>query len=289
MRRVMVIALSAAATALTGACGGAGETRSSGDLVGESGEQDTSAALTIEENTATALRGRLITADGKLRFSAEALDARAVRLGLDVNGKVFDARVDGTSTSIDGHDSILTSADRNLLRAFIDQFEIRFAGVAVASRDASLNGLALYLSEAPEGYVHKATTRRASASSSGASLGDTASLAPAGESVICLKKGTTVTAVFTSQLGTKFQEAIVVGSKLNPLNGGTGDYSCMGKCGAGCTDYWFTKTGYTKDCLNHDACSRHFSSTKGSRDPNCGDEYSAASYDFTHSSNCTGN
>ena len=288
MRRAMVIALSAATAAAMGACGSAGEAdRAGGDSIGEqTGGESTAVALTVEENTATRLRGEMRTLDGALAFEAITVDAKTVKLRLVANGKAFDATIDDANTAIDGHDAILSAADRRLFMIFIDQYAVRFAGVGVGERDVSLNRLALYLSEAPEGHVHRAITRgtsspEVSALGAAATVGD--------EGVTCITKGTSVTAVYTDKSGKVTQEAIVVGSKMSPMPGGKGDYGCMGKCGAGCTDYWFARTGYTKDCLDHDACSRKYSASGGSRDPNCGDEYNAASRDFTNSSRCTGN
>jgi hypothetical protein len=283
----MVIALSAATAAVMGACASTAETDvTGGEAIGEqTGGRSTTVALTVDENTATRLNGVLRTVDGELAFSAITIDASVIQLRLVVNGRAFDATIDDAKTAIDGHDAVLTDADRALLTTFLDQFAIRFAGASAAERDLSLNRLALYISEAPQGHVHRAITR---GSSEVAALGADPE-AIGDEGVTCITKGARVTAVYTDKSGKVTEEAIVVGSKLSPMPGGNGDYSCMGKCGAGCKDYWFMKTGYTKDCLDHDACSRKYSSTNGAKDPNCGDEYNAASRDFTNSSRCTGN
>lgn len=287
MRRAMVIALSAATAAVLGACASAvGTDVTGGDSIDEqTGGRSTTVALTVDENTATRLNGLLRTVDGELAFSAIAIDQNTIELRLVVNGKTFDSTIDDVKTAIDGHGAVLADADRALLTTFIDQFAIRFAGASAAERDLSLNRLALYISEAPQGHVHRAITR---GSSEVAALGAEAA-ATGDEGVTCIKKGASVTAVYTDKSGKITQESIVVGSKMSPMPGGKGDYSCMGKCGAGCTDYWFMKTGYTKDCLDHDACSRKYSASNGAKDPNCGDEYNAASRDFTNSSRCTGN
>ncbi|MET0592697.1 MAG: hypothetical protein ABW133_08360 [Polyangiaceae bacterium] len=287
MKRAIVIALSTATAVAMGACGSAGVTDVAGgeSIDEQTGGESTTVELRIDEN-ASRLSGMLRTVDGSLAFDTINVDANTIKLVLVVNWKRIDATIDDVATAIDGHDAVLTAADRRLFTTFIDQYAVRFAGTNAAERDLSLNRLALYLSEAPEGHVHGAITR-------GESTPDVAALtaAPAGgdEGVKCIKKGTTVTAVYTDKSGKTTQEPIVVGSKMSPMPGGNGDYSCMGKCGAGCTDYWFAKTGYTKDCLDHDACSRKYTASGGARDPNCGDEYNAASRDFTNSKSCTGN
>lgn len=88
----------------------------------------------------------------------------------------------------------------------------------------------------------------------------------------CITRGSTVTAWYTGDHGTT-TENWVVGA-----NGGTqwnGDFTCMGRCGVGCGSY-----DWTLDCLEHDACSRHYFSSSGALDHNCGDEYSEASDDY---------
>lgn len=287
MKRAMVIALSAATAAVLGACGSAGIADVAGGEATEeqTGGETTTVALTVDENTAYRMRGSLATNYGSLVFDAISVDAKTTKFALVVNWKRFDATVDDVETAIDGYNAILTEADRRLLTTFLDQYAIRFAGTNATDRELTLNRLALYLSEAPEGHVHRAISRGET------DEGVAALTAAAGgdEGVTCIKKGTTVTASYTDKSGKATQEPIVVGSKMSPMPGGNGDYSCMGKCGAGCTDYWFMKTGYTKDCLDHDACSRKYSASGGAKDPNCGDEYNAASRDFTNSKSCTGN
>ncbi|KXT13797.1 hypothetical protein AC579_2343 [Pseudocercospora musae] len=94
-------------------------------------------------------------------------------------------------------------------------------------------------------------------------------------SVTCLKVGSTATARWTNSAGQTCTWTGVVGSNFgtNSVNGG--DYSCNGRCGAGCTG---TAVGnaYTQDCFSHDICSWFNNASGGSSDPNCGHAYDAA-------------
>ncbi|KAF2126959.1 hypothetical protein P153DRAFT_388277 [Dothidotthia symphoricarpi CBS 119687] len=93
--------------------------------------------------------------------------------------------------------------------------------------------------------------------------------------VTCLKVSATATATWTNAVGKTCRWTGVVGSNfgVNSLNGG--DYSCNGRCGAGCTG---TAVGnaYTQDCFSHDACSWFNNAKGGASDPNCGSAYNAA-------------
>jgi hypothetical protein len=289
MKRVLLIALSAVSSTAFIACGSGVIGESEGASIDEgSGDQSSTIAFAIKENTPSRLSGTLRTVDGLLTFTALTENAKTT-VSLVVNGKSFDAVFDGSGTSVDGHDAVLTTADRAMMSTFIDQFALRLSGATAADRDASLNRLALYLSVSPDGHIHRNVTVSVDSTPSQLAASEMAAASGAGdEGTTCVTVGKTVTAVYSDRSNVVHQENIVVGSNLKPLNGGSGDYSCMGKCGVGCKDYWFIKVGYTKDCLDHDTCSRRYSASGGSSDPNCGDEYRAASGDFLGSSRCTG-
>ncbi|KAI0482587.1 hypothetical protein GGR56DRAFT_196657 [Xylariaceae sp. FL0804] len=93
-------------------------------------------------------------------------------------------------------------------------------------------------------------------------------------SITCLDVGATATATWTNSDGTTCTWTGVVGSNYG-TNAADGDYSCNGRCGAGCTG---TAVGdvYTQDCFTHDMCSYWEDATGGASDPNCGDAYDAA-------------
>ncbi|RAH46675.1 uncharacterized protein BO95DRAFT_360626 [Aspergillus brunneoviolaceus CBS 621.78] len=97
-------------------------------------------------------------------------------------------------------------------------------------------------------------------------------------SVTCLKVGATATASWTNSAGQSCTYTGVVGSNYGENSAG-GDYSCNGRCGAGCTG---TAIGnvYTQDCWSHDICSYFNNASGGASDPNCGAAYEAAEDDF---------
>ncbi|RKL44082.1 hypothetical protein BFJ72_g3815 [Fusarium proliferatum] len=72
--------------------------------------------------------------------------------------------------------------------------------------------------------------------------------------ITCLKVGQTATASWTNSAGKKCTFTGVVGSNYGANPSGSGDYSCNGRCGAGCSG---TAIGnvYTQDCFSHDICS----------------------------------
>ncbi|KAH7157295.1 hypothetical protein B0J13DRAFT_617406 [Dactylonectria estremocensis] len=93
-------------------------------------------------------------------------------------------------------------------------------------------------------------------------------------SVTCLKVGATATAKWTNSAGQSCTFVGVVGSNYGTNTAG-GDYSCNGRCGAGCSG---TALGnaYTQDCFSHDVCSYFNNASGGASDANCGAAYSAA-------------
>ncbi|TQN71911.1 hypothetical protein CSHISOI_03591 [Colletotrichum shisoi] len=95
--------------------------------------------------------------------------------------------------------------------------------------------------------------------------------------ITCLKVGSTATASWTNSAGQTFTCTFtgVVGSNYGANLAGSGDYSCNGRCGAGCSG---TAIGnvYTQDCFSHDICSYFNSASGGASDPNCGAAYNAA-------------
>jgi hypothetical protein len=271
MRRAMVIGLAAVATMLAAGCGGGsiGDAEGSSNVSGD----DTVTGLLLDENTETVTRGRFATTDGQVSFFATS-DAATRVSRLQINGKTFDATVDG-SVTVDGHDAVLTAAEKALLLTFSEALTSRFqTETRGASRFEALATLGSYLSEAPEGYVHLRLVN-------GVAIPEGVAASAGNGSIKCLKKGQTATASYTSSTGVRTSKAVVVGANWGTSLCSKGNYACMGLCGGAC----FGKA-WTQDCLNHDTCSHDKCSTAGSGDPNCKDEYSAASDDMN--ANCPG-
>jgi hypothetical protein len=263
MRKVVMMGLAAATMAMA-ACGGGniGEPEGSANVA----PQDTVVDFLLEENSSTVLRGRLATADGVLSFFATSHESTTI-VRVQINGKTFDVTLDGTVT-IDGHDAVLSVADKALLQTLVGELTSRFA-TAPSSRVEAVATLGSYLSEAPVGYAHRRLV-------DGVPIAE--GLAAAGNgSVVCYTKGATKTAVYDNRAGATISKSVVLGSNWGRNAAGTGgDYSCMGLCGGGCFG-----SKYTKDCLNHDTCSHDLNASGGSRDTHgCADEYAAASDDM---------
>ncbi|KAI9154941.1 hypothetical protein HJFPF1_07502 [Paramyrothecium foliicola] len=109
--------------------------------------------------------------------------------------------------------------------------------------------------------------------------------------ITCLRVGATATARWTNRAGQSCTFTGVVGSNFGANPSGSGDYSCNGRCGAGCSGFALGNV-YTQDCFSHDVCSYFNSASGGARyagsflqrksqlttasDPNCGAAFNAA-------------
>ncbi|MCH2191835.1 MAG: hypothetical protein MK188_13000 [Gammaproteobacteria bacterium] len=93
------------------------------------------------------------------------------------------------------------------------------------------------------------------------------------EGVRCIKKGSTVQAVYDKgSNGRTVRRNIRVGSSYK---GG----QCMGRCGAACGGW--LPSAWTKDCLDHDICIVDQNGQNGGAgDTNCGDEFRQAADDY---------
>ncbi|KAH9429994.1 hypothetical protein MCOR27_000291 [Pyricularia oryzae] len=88
-------------------------------------------------------------------------------------------------------------------------------------------------------------------------------------SITCLKIGDNATATWKNAAGQTCTFTGVVGSNFGTNPAGTGDYSCNGRCGAGCSGSSLGNA-YTQDCFSHDMCSFFNNASGGESDPNCG-------------------
>ncbi|TLD30639.1 hypothetical protein PspLS_02176 [Pyricularia sp. CBS 133598] len=94
-------------------------------------------------------------------------------------------------------------------------------------------------------------------------------------SITCLKLGDTATATWTNAAGQTCTFTGVVGSNFGANPAGAGDYSCNGRCGAGCSGSSLGNA-YTQDCFSHDMCSFFNNASGGASDPNCGAAFNDA-------------
>ncbi|EUC28466.1 hypothetical protein COCCADRAFT_109078 [Bipolaris zeicola 26-R-13] len=93
--------------------------------------------------------------------------------------------------------------------------------------------------------------------------------------ISCLRVGATATATWTNAAGQTCRWTGIVGSNFGTNNANGGDYSCNGRCGAGCSGAALGNV-YTQDCFSHDVCSWFNNASGGASDPNCGAAFNAA-------------
>ena len=186
---------------------------------------------------------------------------KSVDLKVKVGDKNFDISVSSETglKTLDGHDKVLSPEERLAL----GQASLEFSRLNALTETSSFEQKALYLaldylSQAPQNFVFKSSKNH--------------SLNLKNEGVSCIKKGSTVKAEWNTKTLSYVSENIVVGANW-PNN-----YGCMGRCGADCG--WGAPSSWTKDCLDHDACSFRNSASGGASDPNCGDEYNESSDDW---------
>lgn len=232
---------------------------------------DSTSPLRISEQTDTALLGSYDAGDMTVQFTARMPAEYVGDVVLSIHGKTLAVHVDAYHGDIvvDGHATELQADEIAALVSF-NQAITDYLGDAVEDTSAMHEGTLLaasaYLATAPA----KTPLDRVEKHVLGLSREGTFSRGDDGKK--CIHKGDTRTAKFDGDEGDN-AETWVVGA-----NGGqqwNGDFSCMGRCGVGCGSY-----DWTQDCLEHDACSRHYYSSTGAFDHNCGDEYSEAADDY---------
>ena len=309
MKRVAFIGLATLVVGMMAGCSGGsiGDVSTVPEQPEESdpGSAEALASLIIEDRTDVHTVGRIHTADGDFTFSATTSKEGRLSVAFNINGKRFDALVDGATTVIDGHDAVLTEADKTLLRTFAQAFDTKLAGITTYRHDSAIYSWAAFLAIAPNNYVHK----RIENVEEPEVLAAGTTRVFGNEGTKCIAKGTVWTADYTARpmawggkvdagAGTfsldgginYISEPVLVGSnwgKVKPRTGATtwstsatSDYNCMGKCGGACSSLG---GGYTKDCLDHDTCSYRYMSYGGGNDTYCGDEYSQASEELFNS------
>jgi hypothetical protein len=194
-------------------------------------------------------------------YESTSTATNTVELAIQVNEHQFDIGMSSESglQKIDGHSAVLSEAERKALAQAAQDYAKQQNITESSPLEQKTLYLAFdYLSQAPDNYVFP--TRNFN------------STHLKNEGITCIKKGSTVTAQWNTQLSSYVAENIVVG--VNWPN----SYGCMGRCGADCG--WGAPSSWTKDCLDHDACSYRNNASGGSSDPNCGDEFDEAADDW---------
>jgi hypothetical protein len=180
---------------------------------------------------------------------------------IKVDNKVVDLTVNEQTglKSLDGHGIVLSDDEKKAISQFAMEYANKQNLNERSSNDQKMVFSALdYLSQMPKD--HAVTTRTYN------------DLNLANEGITCIRKGTVVTAQWNTRYSGYVAENIVVGT--NWPNG----YGCMGRCGSDCG--WGAPSAWTKDCMDHDACSYRNKASGGASDPNCGDEFNEAADDW---------
>ncbi|KAH7035848.1 uncharacterized protein B0I36DRAFT_238874 [Microdochium trichocladiopsis] len=102
--------------------------------------------------------------------------------------------------------------------------------------------------------------------------------------ITCVAPGSTATARWTNAAGQACTFNGIVGSNYGK-NAAGGDYSCNGRCGAGCSGVALGNF-YTQDCFSHDICSYFENASGGASDKNCGAAFNAAADDTIGGFSC---
>jgi hypothetical protein len=185
--------------------------------------------------------------------------ASGYKIRMQINGKQLGVTVDTIAgqAHYEGNDNVLTAEEKELLLAesvrIADELEAQ-GNVQIHSKEAKLSTLLGLYAESPDDYVHRNYSTEP--------IPDDRRQAKA---ITCYEEGKEYTAVWNGSNGSH-EKKIKADADFG------GNYKCMGRCGAGCKalPYW------TKQCMNHDACSHHYKASGGRKDKNCGDEWKAA-------------
>ncbi|MBQ49460.1 MAG: hypothetical protein CMP10_18925 [Zetaproteobacteria bacterium] len=182
-----------------------------------------------------------------------------------VNGKLFEATENGDGKrTINGYEQTVTQEDKIAVREALQ------AGQWDNDKMDTIHGLLSMIDSAPEHLpIINKTYENSSPKFAVYGKGKNYDIYNGYQ---CVKFGKRLTAKWSNKKGRNKTKRILVGDK--PRNG----YGCMGLCGDDCT--YIGKNSFTRDCLNHDACSLVHRSSGGVQDAHCGDEFYEAIDDF---------
>ncbi|MDQ3230190.1 MAG: hypothetical protein M3Q07_00070 [Pseudobdellovibrionaceae bacterium] len=194
-------------------------------------------------------------------YETNSSQPNTVDIAIQVNEHHFEVGVSSESglQNMDGHGAVLSEQERHGLAQAAQEYSKQ----QNVTDDSSLEEKSLYLvfdylSQAPDDYAFPSRNYH--------------SINLANEGISCIKKGALVKAQWNTRATSYVAEDIVVG--VNWPN----SYGCMGRCGGDCG--WGPPSAWTKDCLDHDACSYRNNASGGASDPNCGDEFNEAADDW---------
>lgn len=200
--------------------------------------------------------GVLLSRDAKVQPGQD------FNMSVTVGDATFDISLskEGGISKFDGHGSTLSEQDKSALASAAETFakENKLSEASPYEDQVTYKAMD-YLAHAPADYVFDASKYQHQ-------------LSLKNEGVSCIKKNSTVKAEWNTLASGYVSENVVVGVKW-----GSG-YGCMGRCGSDCGGW--LPSSWTKDCMDHDACSYRNSSSGGASDSNCGDEFNEAADDW---------
>ena len=241
-----------------------------GACTGASNEAPLSTSLAVDTHTSEALAGSYDTGDMVIDFQATTAAELVAAVDVAVGETTLSVRIDAAAGSIDFESNgVALAADQVAALAGFAQAVEGYLGRTEdpsVMHESALFAAANYFAKAPVGTalvsVHKDVI----------GLDRSVLYSTGNDGKTCIRRGATETAKYDGDQGTIHENWVVGSSGGQQWNG---DFDCMGRCGAGCGG-----GDWTLDCLDHDSCSRHYYSSTGALDHNCGDEYSNAADDY---------
>jgi hypothetical protein len=214
----------------------------------------------------------------RVDFSSRWSDASTVALDVVIDGhKRFDLSMDYAAPLMrsDGHDNVLTDMEAVVLGDLARELGGWLVAHEAATHELLLAVSIEYWSAAPANYVHGLNVKRPDVRPLDAPVARSNN----NDGITCIKKGSWYTAYYDNSAGAVTSQSAQCNANWGTSNCGSGDYSCMGRCGGGCG--WGAPSSYTLDCHDHDVCSHNLCASGGGSDPHCGDEYNQAQDDWT--------
>ncbi len=168
---------------------------------------------------------------------------------------------EGSFSNFNGNGAVLSDEDKAALAKAAQIFAQESQLTEKSSfEDRVTFNLMDYLANAPANFAFEANKYRHQ-------------MALKNEGVRCIKKSSIVRAEWNTKNSGYVFEDIKVGANW------PNKYGCMGRCGSDCGNWWIASS-WTKDCMDHDACSARNNASGGASDPNCGDEFTEAADDW---------
>jgi len=203
-----------------------------------------------------------VLGDTGVTISRDSSSSQEHELSVMVGDKSIDISYhDNGFSNFDGYGATLNEADKDALKNAAEVFAQSSNLNETSPMDDQITYKILdYLSYAPSNYAFESNRYDKQ-------------LALKNEGISCIKKNTIVKAEWNTAAVSYVSENILVGTNW------PSGYGCMGRCGSDCGGW--LPSSWTKDCMDHDACSYRNSASGGASDPNCGDEFNEAADDWT--------